>query len=449
MPSIIAKYLEELSEHTASGGTYAYRGQENADWPVESAAYRRLKRIGESFAGEHFINYHEKAILEPARMNGYGVKDGYNLSDLELLAELQHFGAATCLIDFTRDFLIALWFACKTFKDENNQEKDGKIFILNINQTIFLSLEQKDLKHNEIEAILNFQARPSKKEPKEITFREQSPFYWHWSPHDINQRILRQQSLFVFGKPNVDNDHLIEIQVLQKDKEEILKELERLGITRESLFKDMPGFAASHSHNEPISIKHRSAEFYYEAGNEALQKDNPEKAKYLYTEAIEHKHDFVDAYYNRGLVKSSLGDYEGAIEDYTKAIENKPDSSAYYNRGCVKSSLGDYEGAIEDYTKAIENKPHFISAYFNRGLAKVSLGDYDGAKMDFTAIIDIMPDYVHAHYALGDVYIKLSDNKEARNSFQLAKELAEQNNDNQLVQKIEQRLSKLGAFDEE
>jgi hypothetical protein len=33
------------------------------------------------------------------------------LSDLELLLELQHYGAATGLVDFSRDFLIALWFA--------------------------------------------------------------------------------------------------------------------------------------------------------------------------------------------------------------------------------------------------------------------------------------------------------------------------------------------------
>jgi hypothetical protein len=32
------------------------------------------------------------------------------LSDLELLLELQHYGAATGLVDFSRDFLIALWF---------------------------------------------------------------------------------------------------------------------------------------------------------------------------------------------------------------------------------------------------------------------------------------------------------------------------------------------------
>jgi hypothetical protein len=50
------------------------------------------------------------------------------LSDLELLLELQHYGAATGLVDFSRDFLIALWFAA-----HDNKGKNGKVFVLNIN----------------------------------------------------------------------------------------------------------------------------------------------------------------------------------------------------------------------------------------------------------------------------------------------------------------------------
>ncbi|VVM26322.1 hypothetical protein BSPWISOXPB_3766 [uncultured Gammaproteobacteria bacterium] len=49
------------------------------------------------------------------------------LSDLELLLELQHYGAATGLVDFSRDFLIALWFAA-----HDNKGKNGKVFVLNI-----------------------------------------------------------------------------------------------------------------------------------------------------------------------------------------------------------------------------------------------------------------------------------------------------------------------------
>lgn len=199
---------------------------------------------------QYFIDYHRQEILEPARMNGYGIKDGRKLSDLELLAELQHYGAATCLIDFTRDFFVALWFACQPCKDDDNDEQGGKVFILNTNDPeAFRSIEQKDLHHKGgIEAALNFQTREQENDNEEM-----APSYWHWSPHGMNQRILRQNSLFVFGKPSIDADLIMgEITIPQADKNCVLRELESLGTTRESLFKDMPGFASVHGHEEPV-----------------------------------------------------------------------------------------------------------------------------------------------------------------------------------------------------
>ena len=48
-------------------------------------------------------------MIKNARLQGHGEKDGQRFSDLELLAELQHYGAATCLIDFTYSAQVALW----------------------------------------------------------------------------------------------------------------------------------------------------------------------------------------------------------------------------------------------------------------------------------------------------------------------------------------------------
>jgi hypothetical protein len=49
------------------------------------------------------------------------------LSDLELLLELQHYGAATGLVDFSRDFLIALWFAAHDNKGKNGKANSHQI----------------------------------------------------------------------------------------------------------------------------------------------------------------------------------------------------------------------------------------------------------------------------------------------------------------------------------
>ena len=44
--------------------------------------------------------------------------------DFEILTEIQHYGGKTNLIDFTTDYLIALFFAC-----DGHHEKKGRIIL--------------------------------------------------------------------------------------------------------------------------------------------------------------------------------------------------------------------------------------------------------------------------------------------------------------------------------
>ena len=259
--SVTARYLQTLKELTGSEGSednYAYRGQENADWEVESGALRRFNKTNPSVkkpdpSEEVFISYHEKELLEPARMNRYGVEEGYELSDLELLAKLQHRGAATCLIDFTRNFFVAMWFACQPHK-EKGKEKNGKIFILNTSdEKNFRSLEGEDLE-KKVRPILTFQTRDE-------TTSQAS--WWYWSPHGLDQRIIKQDSLFIFGQQKIENTLLQEIEIPNKHKNEILKEIERsVDITERALFKDLQGFAESHGPDKPLPPGYRDAKYY-------------------------------------------------------------------------------------------------------------------------------------------------------------------------------------------
>ncbi len=62
----------------------------------------------------------ETAILQATR----GYLDDLG-SDFEILAELQHYGCKTNLIDFTVDYLIALFFA-----STSSHHKDGRVILL-------------------------------------------------------------------------------------------------------------------------------------------------------------------------------------------------------------------------------------------------------------------------------------------------------------------------------
>lgn len=109
-------------------GSYLFRGVPNAAYRIEASAFRRPKEADRDF--EKFLQIN-RSLITDARLQRYDEKDGWKLKDLEILAEFQHFGAATCLIDFTYNALIALWFACQPdSKVQPNSPKipDGKVF---------------------------------------------------------------------------------------------------------------------------------------------------------------------------------------------------------------------------------------------------------------------------------------------------------------------------------
>ena len=84
-------------------GQYLFRGVTNETYEIEASACRRLPKK-ERKNPSRLLKL-TKDLIEEAQNLGHDQKNGQPLFDLELLAELQHFGAATCLIDFSRSAL--------------------------------------------------------------------------------------------------------------------------------------------------------------------------------------------------------------------------------------------------------------------------------------------------------------------------------------------------------
>jgi len=91
-----------------------WRGQADIDWPLHSTAYRRLCKgylvSGSKTPTEKDLQFYERGLLKSADHKGYRYQDGRRLADFELLARLRHHGAATRLVDATRNVLVGLWF---------------------------------------------------------------------------------------------------------------------------------------------------------------------------------------------------------------------------------------------------------------------------------------------------------------------------------------------------
>ena len=94
---------------------YIYRGESESYPKISSSLYREYPDIADSFG----ITVVQNSILSSAK-HFVG-----KIDDNDLLTQLQHFGCSTNLIDFTTDYLIALYFACSA-----QPHKDGRIIFL-------------------------------------------------------------------------------------------------------------------------------------------------------------------------------------------------------------------------------------------------------------------------------------------------------------------------------
>ena len=206
----------------------------------------------------YYIQYVKNLISE--------VKNTYpsfnNLSDLEILAELQHKGAASCLVDFSQNILISLWFA--TQKDP---EDFGYLFLYDINADVFM--------HNNIEYISrdnceeNIETLLLKTKQTASYVEKHKARFWSWRPTSLNSRIARQDSIFIFGmEPFIVKDHNIRvIPIIPSWKSDIQSALKTFfGLTAETIYPDSDGLALSHSKSNSISPTTSYLNPYFNAG---------------------------------------------------------------------------------------------------------------------------------------------------------------------------------------
>ena len=429
MSGTIEKYLVKIREATSKPGAYAYRGQEDSQWPLHSAATRRLiKEHGEEVLRradfpDKYRKYHRETLVEPARARGFDVEQGRKVSDLQLLSKLQHFRAATGLLDFTWSPLVALWFASQ------DPECDGQLFIVNTLSTLEMSLVSSNEKEQNVETIFSRAANTS-------------PRLWYWEPMlsgDAMSRILRQRSVFIIGRPLIPTESgaIKKIQITTDDKASLLKDLEHLDVSQESLFQDIYGFSEAESVKSPLR-QIRDPNHYFLQGNLFYQKGDYPKAIEAYSKCIELEPSVCETYFLRGNAKAACGDHEKAIKDYDKAVFHKnrpflsyPDITTlmfnpnlfmvYFNRGNAKSVRADYEGALQDYTEAIERDwmgKDRASMYFNRANAYADLHKFEEAVADYDKAGN--PESPHAHFNKGNVLVALGRFGEALQCYQEA-----------------------------
>ena len=244
--SNLADYINQIDKITHPEIAYLYRGQENEAWRVTSSAYRRLEKQVDAdpdLLDDLFVGYVKQIVDEVQLKYPSTYRD---LFPLECMAHLQHNKVSTGLIDFTFSPLVALWFACDSREDAN-----GKILVLENNSGRIEEIKTKMRLQQELDAFFD---------------ADQAQWYL-WSPTLDSravdtERMNMQQSVFLFGLPEVDTDMINqEIIIRSGAKKDLRTALEKMGISEKTLFSDLPGFFERNTYAEPYD--QTLAEPYY------------------------------------------------------------------------------------------------------------------------------------------------------------------------------------------
>ena len=374
--------VQAVVGHSRTMTRPVYRGQADADWAPESGAVHRLRKAyGEEFPSDEgelrnlVAEYHRERLIMPMQ-----VVDGADLSNLQRLSVLQHQGAATGLLDFTENPLVALWFACTEELD-----KDARIFVLDIGDPqVARNGRTLDNPFDAGQAVVYYEPDRS-----------------------LGARIVAQQSVFVICNPFIPAQHVKSTVVPQSSKGPLKDYLTQLGLSQTSLFGDIPGLAAANTRRSPLQrTEPLTPEQYRDRGNRAYQAGRYDDALAAYVAYGVALPDVAQPYCLKGDALAALGRFEDANAAYTRAIENldRPiylgqqvivnrevvepmmSRALYYNRGNVRAATGDHLGAIADFDMALQHGDEAKrDVLHNRGNSKFALEMFAEAHEDFEA----------------------------------------------------------------
>ena len=432
--SEVLRIIKALAQKSAVAD-YIYRGEAECYPAVSSSLYRRLEaEFGSALPANFDIEAVQRAELEDAK----SYTDATD--DFAILTELQHYGGVTNLIDFTKDYLIALFFACY-----GNYSQDGRVVLLRrwgymsdhireprnpvsrvlAQKSVFVRPPSGYVKPDDTVTI------PSELKPTILDYLRKAhglsiqdiynDLHGFIRSREIHRDALNHINTALIHQDKGDHQAVIELCSKALEINPGMTAAYRMrgrAYSRKFLFDQ-----AIADYDQAIELNPEHAGTYVDRGTIHGRHRDFDRAIEDFDHAIELNPDDAHARMIRGASYCRKGDFDNGLEDFTRAIEMNPsDALNYYNRGATYSAQDDYDQAIEDYNRAIALNPRYALAYFDRGVAYLGKGDHHQAIADFDQAIDLEGYFEDAYYERGRAFLCLSDWENADWNFRAAVE---------------------------
>jgi hypothetical protein len=169
----------------------------------------------------------ERNMIQELRHRATMDPNIFGKDDWDCLVYAQHFGMVTRLLDWTTNPLVALWFAVKDLK----QDKSGYVYMLPVVDELLLD------KQNEKESDPFSIGKTRVLKPNVNNPRIAAQNGW-FTAH----RFSRKAKKFVPLEKNSDiKRRIVVVEVPGDNRNEILKDLDMLGVNHESVFPEIEG----------------------------------------------------------------------------------------------------------------------------------------------------------------------------------------------------------------
>ena len=274
---LLLSYIDRIADQSDDIGQCIFRGQANSMWPLSSSAWRKCSSsLGREPTLEEFSKYHFQLLQKhPCPKCDCSQSP---LSDLEMLANMQHYCDKTWLLDFTCNLFVAIWFA--TSQEEG---QDGVVMVLETSNNTMLRQPSEQELERAIARLF------------EAEFASETGTVCHWHPDVLSNRIYLQECDFLFGHPGkIENLNYKAVSIRQEDKQQLQEELRRFLVLSDrvlagGLFRD-PKDGLQATIHPPTDLE-------FQAENEILNAN--EGALMIYNYAIERGFRSFKLYYDR------------------------------------------------------------------------------------------------------------------------------------------------------